>query len=384
METESSVLPQDPPSSVLRSIGWLLCAVALVGAIVAVTVKIPETVRCPFVLVTQTGDETLLAPVQAVLVQVKSEEGAEVAKGTTLFVLRSDEIRNWQTQRSTQREELRALQARSAKLDEIQVAQLSAKDAQTVQLQREVAFREKHFATNQEFLAGMEKLALAGIASRIDMLNHRLNLAASEKDLFIAQKSVLQGALELEQMKTERAKQRIDEASTAETLRIRLSALEQQLENCEGDLMFIRAPYAAVVVSLAHRSGGNMIHAGASLAQLAHRDEQPHARLRLDESALARLRAGQPVRFFFDAFPYQRYGSLTGQLDWITTAAVSTRETSQFMATASLDQTTLPGAGKRLALRVGMKGEARIVVGSRTLVEHIFEPIRQLRENLRP
>jgi hypothetical protein len=30
-----------------------------------------------------------------------------------------------------------------------------------------------------------------------------------------------------------------------------------------------------------------------------------------------------------------------------------------------------------------MKGEARILVGSRTLVEHIFEPIRQLRENMR-
>ena len=30
-----------------------------------------------------------------------------------------------------------------------------------------------------------------------------------------------------------------------------------------------------------------------------------------------------------------------------------------------------------------MKGEARIVVGSRTLVEYIFEPIRQLRENMR-
>jgi hypothetical protein len=53
------------------------------------------------------------------------------------------------------------------------------------------------------------------------------------------------------------------------------------------------------------------------------------------------------------------------------------------MAAASLDTTMLPGAGTPLPLRVGMKGEARIVVGSRTLAEHIFEPIRQLRENMR-
>ena len=28
--------------------------------------------------------------------------------------------------------------------------------------------------------------------------------------------------------------------------------------------------------------------------------------------------------------------------------------------------------------------EARIAIGSRTLVEHAFEPFRQLRENLKP
>ena len=33
-------------------------------------------------------------------------------------------------------------------------------------------------------------------------------------------------------------------------------------------------------------------------------------------------------------------------------------------------------------LSVGMKGEARVVVGYRTLIEYAVEPIRQMRENL--
>jgi multidrug efflux pump subunit AcrA (membrane-fusion protein) len=384
METDSAILPQDPPSAVARGIGWLLVVAALVAAITAVTVKIPETVRCRFVLVSQAGDETLPAPVQAVLVQVKAAEGAEVAKGAVLFVLRSDAIRDWQTQRSTQREELRALIARGAKLEEIQAAQVSAKDAQIVQLKQEVAFREKHAVTNRDFLANMETLEAQGGTAKIDMLNYRLNLAAAEKDLFVAQKSVLQASFELEQLTIERTRQGLDEKAEAEKLRIKLAALEQQLENCDGDTMFIRSPYDAVVVALAHRSGGSLISAGASLAQLARRDERPYARLQLDEAALARLQTGLPVRFFFEAFPYQRYGSVTGRLELITAAAVPSRETSQFMGTASLDRLSLPGAGQPLAVRVGMKGEARIRIGRRTLVEHIFEPIRQLRENLRP
>ncbi|MDO8545390.1 MAG: HlyD family efflux transporter periplasmic adaptor subunit [Opitutaceae bacterium] len=383
METESSVLPQNPPSWILRLIAWLLCMIAAVAALAAVLVKLPETVRCPFVLVSATGAETLLAPIQGVLTAVKAEEGAEVAAGTTLFVLRSDEIRNWQTQQRTGREDLRALQERAVKLDEIQAAQVAIKGAQIVQTQREVAFREKHLATNQDFLASMEKLDAEGGLAKIEMMSHRLNLASSEKDLLVAQKGLQQVALELEQLKIERVRQRIDEQAESEKLRIRNAALEQQLENCEGDLMFIRAPYAATVVALDRRSGGNLVRAGESLGQLARRDEKPHARLRLDESALARLQAHQSVRFFFEAFPYQRYGSVTGRLDWITPAAVSARDTAQFMAVASLDQTTLRGGGEALPLRVGMKGEARILVGSRTLVEHIFEPIRQLRENMR-
>ena len=383
MEIESPILPQDPPPWVLRVIAWLLCTLAAAAVLAAVLVRIPETVRCPFVLVSETGAETMLAPIQGVLVQVKVEEGSEVARGTSLFVLRSDEIRNWQTEQLTCQEDLRALEERGVKLEEMQAAELSIKNAQIVQIQREVAFREKHFATNQEFLASMEKLDAEHAVAKIEMLSHRLNLAASEKDLFVAQKGLQEVALELEQLKTERAKQRIDEEAEAGKLRIRIAALKQQLENCEGDTMFIRAPYDAVVIALDRRGEGNLVHAGESLGQLARRDERPHARLRLEEIALARLKAKQRVRFFFDAFPYQRYGSVTGRLDWITPAAVSAPETSQFMAVASLDETTVHGAGGLLPLRVGMKGEARILVGSRTLVELIFEPIRQLRENLR-
>ena len=384
MEPTATVLPQDPPAWILRVIGWLLCLIAAGATLAAIFVPIPETVRCHFELVSDSGGETLLAPIQAVLVQVKFAEGASVEAGDVLFVLRSDEIRGWQTQRQTAREDLRALTERTVKLEDIQVTEVSIKEGQIIQIQREVAFREKQLAANQEFLANMEKLDAQGGVAHIEMLSHRLNLAASEKELLVAQKGLQQAGLELGQMKTQRAKQRIDEQTDAEKLRIHLAALEQQLENCAGDSMFVRAPYAATVVALDQRSGGNLVHAGESLGQLARRGGQTHARLRLDESALARLQPTQRIRFFFEAYPYQRYGSVTGQLEWITPVAVAANQHSQFVGVASLDKTALSGAEKPLPLRVGMKGEARIVVGTRTLVEYIFEPIRQLRENMRP
>jgi HlyD family secretion protein len=89
------------------------------------------------------------------------------------------------------------------------------------------------------------------------------------------------------------------------------------------------------------------------------------------------------VRFFFDAFPYQRYGAVSAKLDWISPSAVTSPEGPHFVALASLDQTDTAPRKHPLPLRVGMGGQARIVVGERTLIEYAFEPIRQLHENMR-
>jgi hypothetical protein len=57
-------------------------------------------------------------------------------------------------------------------------------------------------------------------------------------------------------------------------------------------------------------------------------------------------------------------------------------EGSRFVALVSLDSYEIASrAGQILALRVGVKGDARIIVGGRTLIEYAFEPIRQLRES---
>jgi HlyD family secretion protein len=104
----------------------------------------------------------------------------------------------------------------------------------------------------------------------------------------------------------------------------------------------------------------------------------------LSEAGLPKLAIAQRVRYFFEAFPYQRYGAVTGKLDWISPSAVTTTDGSHFVALGSLDRYEIsPRAGQVLPLRVGMRGDAHIIVGGRTLIEYAFEPIRQLRESMK-
>jgi multidrug efflux pump subunit AcrA (membrane-fusion protein) len=227
LDTESELLPQEPPSWVIRWTAWLLIAAFLVALLIAIVMRLPETVDCRFVLIPATGADLIQSPRQAIINRVVVEEGQPVKAGEVLFVLRSDEIGDWNKQFRTLTEDLR---------------------------------------TKQESLSRNE------------------------------------------------------------------------------------SAYAAQV----------------------------------GQAGLPKLAVAQRVRYFFEAFPYQRYGTITGNVDWISPSAVTTTEGSRFVALGSLDRYEIASrAGQALPLRVGMKGDAHIIVGGRTLIEYAFEPIRQLRESIK-
>jgi multidrug resistance efflux pump len=378
--TEGELLPQEPPPRVIRWTAWLLIALFVALVLASVLVHIPDTVRCSFVLVPENGADPIQSPLMAVVQAVKVVEGQEVPAGAELFVLRSDEIWAWQTQLQTSEEDLRSAQQRSARMEEYYIAQQAIKKEEMQQAERDLNFRQKHLATSKDLVARNQKLADEKLVSEIEMINRRLSLAESEKDLNVAERRVQQLALQRQQLDTDRARQRADEQSEMEKLRLRIDALKRQLENCTGDLMSIRTPYRAAVISLAHRNAGGVVQHGAELCQLARADGEPRAHLLLREAGLPKLAPGQKVRLFFEAFPYQRYGTITGKLEWISPAAVSSSEGQRFTGSAKLDQTTFRSRGNERPLRVGMKGEAHLMVGSRTLIEYAFEPLRQLRE----
>src|SRR5215471_2093427 len=214
--TEGELLPQEPPPRVIRWTAWLLIALFVALVLVSVLVQIPDTVRCSFVLVPENGADPIQSPLMAVVQAVKVVEGQEVPAGAELFVLRSDEIWAWQTQLQTAQEDLRSSQKRSDKMEEYYTAQLAIKKEEIQQAERDLNFREKHLATSRDLVSRNQKLADEKLVSEIEMINRRLSLAESEKDLNVAERRVQQLALQRQQLDTDRARQRADEQSEME------------------------------------------------------------------------------------------------------------------------------------------------------------------------
>ena len=384
IDAESEMSPQEPPSWIIRSAAWVLMGAFLFALLIAIVVRLPETVHCPFILIPATGADPIQSPRQAIISRVAVEEGQPVKAGEDLFILRSDEIRGWDTQFRTLTEELRNKVESLTQYETAYVSQLEIKKAEIEQAKSEVKFRENHAKTSRELVTRMEKLAKQGGESEIDLIKLKLDLAGSEKDLSVAQRTVQQTNLDRERIETEHARQQGEQRSEIEKLKMRIGALKIDLENTQQNLLTVRSPYEGVITSMDQRTVGSFVQQGQVLCQLARKDAKPRARMTLNEAGLPKLAIALRVRYFFEAFPYQRYGAVTGKLDWISPSAVGSGDGSHFVALGSLDRDVIsPRPGQSLPLRVGMRGDAHIIVGGRTLIEYAFEPIRQLRESMR-
>src|SRR5438874_921879 len=384
LDAESEMSPQEPPPWIVRTTAWILVGAFLFALLIAIVMRLPETVHCRFILIPATGADPIQSPRQAIISRVAVEEGQPVKAGENLFVLRSDEIRGWDTQFRTLTEDLHTKEEGLTQYKTAYAAQLEIKKAEIEQAKSEVKFRQNHAATSRDLVTRMEKLAKQGGESEIDLVKLKLDLAGSEKDLSVSQRTSQQVNLDRQRAETDRARQRGEQQSEIEKLKMRLGALKTDLENTEQNLLTLRSPYEGVIISMDQRTVGSFVQQGQVLCQLARKESKPRARMTLNEAGLPKLAIAQRVRYFFEAFPYQRYGAVTGKLDRISPSAVTTTDGTHFVALGSLDRYEIyPGAGQTLPLRVGMRGDAHIIVGGRTLIEYAFEPIRQLRESIK-
>lgn len=380
---DSAIFPAEPPPWVARALAWMLIALFLTALIASIAVRVPETVDSPFVLVSKGGADPIQAPRAAVVHQVLISEGQSVKRGDTLFVLSVDQVREWRAETDAREQALRTAQETSRKLEEAHVVSLRMKDAEIAQARRETAFRAEHLRLMRDLLQRAEKLATSGLISDMELTSHRLGVTESQKDLEQARKTLVQEIDERGALETERARQRIAERSAAEESMIRISSLKQPLTATSSGLLEVRAPYDAVVLDVMPQNG-RVVAPGDALCQLTAPSRHLQARLLMAETGLAKIEPQQRVRLRFDAYPYQRYGVVDGVVDWISPAAVEHEEGADFVVVATVNGSEIRSRGTTLPLRPGMRGQARITVGRRALIEYVLEPLRQVRENLQP
>jgi membrane fusion protein len=395
MAEELPYLETDPPHWVARALARLILALAVVVAVAAVLVKVPETVTGRFTLVPVHGTDPVRTLREGTVTEVMVRESDSVAMGAPLFVLRSSSALDRSSERRSLERSLAATNDRLALIAAEERARRRADSAESLRLRERAAYLERQLASKtrrQQLLreiadssmAGAQRGALArfeanrlefdarSLAEEVEAANH--DLVEVRADLARLEREAGMRALAYDQ-----ARRQVVEA--AETQGIRLGSLSTDLAGVTDSGAVLSAPCAGTVLRLRVNGAGAVVREGDVLAEMACQGAELQAELVLPQAGVPLVQPGQGVKLKFDAFPYQRYGVRFGSVKWLGPAGGGAPDSAAFRALVAMPENSVKVRGRARPLLPGMGGQADIVVGRRSLLSFAFEPLRALRES---
>jgi membrane fusion protein len=402
-EPDPPFLETAPPHWAARGLSTLVIAVFVIAVTAAAIVRVPETVAGPFVLVPEHGADPVRVAREGTVADVRVVEGQSVAKGATMFVVRSQSVGDRSAEMHTLETQItgaeqRSVNARSEYTSQRRADELEAKRLETrlASLDRMSALKRKQLDMTREMAARFKRGEQQGIVPGLDaeQLVLEANRLEAEVEAAVSDQDDTRAALaKLKQDTTTRSVQYRELVRSLEQERavgrVRLESMRALPMGAGGDLV-VTAPCSGTLLRMMVSSAGAVVQAGDALGEVACAGERLQIELSLGQQAVARVREGQGAKLLYDAFPYQRFGVRFGRVRWVGPATALPQtgaqdspaaESRAFRALIDGDDSTIVVSGEPRPLMVGMRGSARVVVGQRSLISYAFEPLRALREN---
>jgi HlyD family secretion protein len=146
----------------------------------------------------------------------------------------------------------------------------------------------------------------------------------------------------------------------------------------EDNFLRIRAPVDGVVTTVTFTDVGAQVDEKTPVALIAPKGARKVLEIEINERDRAFLKPGMRVRIKVNAFPYQRYGVLTGELEHISPSSSPNRDTKQivYKARVGLERDHFMVNKVATPIRYGMAAKVEIVVDSRRLIDLAIDPFR--------
>jgi len=90
--TPAPFLRNVAPPWAANGLAWVVILLVVTGAVALAVIRVPETVSSEFRLVPARGVDPVRAARSGRIIEMRVEEGATVAKGQPLFVIRSNSV----------------------------------------------------------------------------------------------------------------------------------------------------------------------------------------------------------------------------------------------------------------------------------------------------
>lgn len=394
---ERPFLSGEPPVWVARAVGGILIGGAALALLAAAVVPIPEVVSGPFTLRPTTEPDPMRAPSSGRVMEVLVVEGGSVRAGEPLLRLEvhaEAELELLGLQAGGAEERRQVMERGREREAEADAERIAGLERRLEGLDRAIALSARLTRRAVEEAERTEKLTRQQVAAAAE-------LSAQQADAEEQELRTLMLRLEREDVAAELAALRhsvlardaaLAEAASAVALdaaqaELRGARLRERLALDADGLLSIRSPCDGALLRLYARTPGAPVVEGEVLARVACGDEPLGVEMLLDDDAVGRLRVGQDVKLFFDAWPAARHGVGYATLRWIGPSALPAEQGPAFRVLADLaggGPLDSPEQGPSSPwILAGMGGQAEVIVGATTPLMRALPLLRALFEETR-
>ena len=262
-------------------------------------------------------------------------------------------------------------------------SQIESTQAEVASLESQRQVLDERIGTANASLKRFELLASRNVASRNDVERQQeIVLALRQSDEQIAQRIEIKlGELATYRLRLEGVP--IRRQTALAELRSGLSSLRAQLARVAGQgSIVLKAPVDGRIAALPVSSGLSMRPQQLAVSLLP-RGGRLEAELFAPTRAAGFIQIGQTVRLQFDAFPYQRFGAVEGEIVSVSRTIFEPAELPVslnvagpvYRIVAGISAQHMDAYGERFPLQAGMTLSAYIIQEERKLWQVLLEPL---------
>lgn len=317
------------------------------------------------------------APVAGTVTRIHVKVGQTIKAGQVLLELDSDMMQN-ELQRT--KEQLRGLRGQAAQFELVKSQQETATRSQLSASLRSYALLRAKLAQDLNEVERYKGLQGLGAVPQVKVVE-------MERTVLDSQQAVEQAKAELHQTQEDRGRNIKELKARLISIYTEITQIQNQIKSLELQLKqrTIRAPVDGTVFELPIQRTGAVVQPSQLMAQVAPESSPLILRAQLPSQESGFVKVGMPVKLKFDAYPFQDYGVVQGQLHWISPDSKSV-ETPQgqaqvFEVEVSLDQDYISGQHQRIVLTPGQSAIAEIIVRERRVIDFALDPLKKLQRD---
>ncbi|EGR2120015.1 HlyD family efflux transporter periplasmic adaptor subunit, partial [Vibrio cholerae] len=174
------------------------------------------------------------------------------------------------------------------------------------------------------------------------------------------------------------------------TVEVLISELKNDLKKLESNHAFVKVAPESGYISTIHPNKGSHINENSLLLSIIPVDSSLIAEFLLPSRSSGFVKHSNKVKVRFDAFPYQKFGFIEGEVISIDDSLTLPSQNDLPIALnepiyrirVKLSANSIKAYGQNFKLKIGMMASADIILENRSLLDWILEPIYTIKGNI--